>query len=38
MPAPNENGPRASKVGRNVRYRCKDVEKWLDQQAGGAAA
>ncbi|WP_435120727.1 helix-turn-helix transcriptional regulator [Micromonospora tulbaghiae] len=26
-------GPRGSKVGRHVRYRWEDVEKWLDQQA-----
>jgi len=26
-------GPRASKVGRHLRYRWSDVEKWLDQQA-----
>lgn len=31
-------GPRASKVGRHVRYRWEDVEKWLDQRAGGGAA
>ncbi|HEX6498990.1 MAG TPA: helix-turn-helix domain-containing protein [Micromonosporaceae bacterium] len=31
-------GPRWSKVGRHVRYRWTDVEKWLDQQAGGVAA
>jgi predicted DNA-binding transcriptional regulator AlpA len=32
-------GPRWSKVGRHVRYRWSDVEKWLDSQsvtAGGA--
>lgn len=27
-------GPKSSKVGRTVRYRWADVEKWLDQQAG----
>lgn len=27
-------GPRASKVGRHLRYRWSDVEKWLDAQAG----
>ncbi|MEU5668965.1 helix-turn-helix domain-containing protein [Micromonospora sp. NPDC047753] len=26
-------GPRGSKVGRHVRYRWDDVEKWLDDQA-----
>lgn len=26
-------GPRSSKVGRTVRYRWSDVEKWLDEQA-----
>lgn len=26
-------GPRASKVGRHLRYRWSDVEKWLDEQA-----
>jgi excisionase family DNA binding protein len=26
-------GPRASVVGRHIRYRWDDVEKWLDQQA-----
>ena len=26
-------GPRWSKVGRHVRYRGADVEKWLDAQA-----
>jgi len=26
-------GPRASKVGRWLRYRWTDVEKWLDDQA-----
>lgn len=30
-------GPRGSKVGRHVRYRWADVEKWLDQQASEAA-
>lgn len=28
-------GPRASKVGRHLRYRWADVEKWLDAQATG---
>ncbi len=26
-------GPRGARVGRHVRYRLSDVEKWLDQQA-----
>jgi predicted DNA-binding transcriptional regulator AlpA len=26
-------GPRSSKVGRTVRYRWADVERWLDEQA-----
>jgi excisionase family DNA binding protein len=26
-------GPRASKVGRHLRFRRADVEAWLDQQA-----
>ncbi len=30
-------GPRASKVGRHLRYRWEDVEKWLDDQAGATA-
>jgi len=29
----NGTGPRFSKVGRHVRYRWNDVEKWLDEQA-----
>lgn len=29
-------GPRASKVGRWLRYRWDDVEKWLDEQAKAA--
>lgn len=32
------SGPRASRVGRHLRYAWIDVEKWLDEQAGGAAA
>lgn len=28
-----KTGPRWSKVGRHVRYRWADIEKWLDQQA-----
>ncbi|MEV1331499.1 helix-turn-helix domain-containing protein [Micromonospora costi] len=30
-------GPRASKVGRHLRYRWPDVEKWLDAQSKVAA-
>lgn len=30
-------GPRALKVGRHLRYRWEDIEKWLDQRAGTAA-
>lgn len=26
-------GPRASRVGRHLRYRWVDIERWLDQQA-----
>lgn len=26
-------GPRASKLGRHLRYRREDVERWLDEQA-----
>lgn len=29
-------GPRASKVGRHLRYRWPDVETWLDKQASAA--
>jgi predicted DNA-binding transcriptional regulator AlpA len=32
-----KKGPRWSKVGRHVRYRWADVEKWLDQQSPEAA-
>ena len=28
-------GPRFIKVGRHVRYRRDDVDRWLDQQASG---
>ena len=28
----NGTGPRASKVGRHLRYRPRDVERWLDEQ------
>lgn len=31
-------GPRASKVGRHLRYRWADVERWLDEQAKGEVA
>jgi excisionase family DNA binding protein len=30
-------GPRWAPVGRHVRYRWEDVEKWLDEQAKAAA-
>lgn len=30
-------GPRGSKVGRHVRYRWDDVERWLDEKAAVAA-
>lgn len=30
-------GPRGSKVGRWIRYRWADVEKWLDEQSQAAA-
>lgn len=30
-------GPKYVKVGRDVRYRWEDVEKWLDDQARAAA-
>lgn len=26
-------GPKASKVGRHLRYRRSEVERWLDEQA-----
>jgi excisionase family DNA binding protein len=26
-------GPRAIKVGKHLRYRCGEVERWLDEQA-----
>jgi predicted DNA-binding transcriptional regulator AlpA len=31
-------GPKASKVGRTLRYRWEDVERWLDEQAATPAA
>lgn len=31
-------GPRVSRVGRWLRYRRRDVEAWLDRQAGSTAA
>jgi excisionase family DNA binding protein len=30
-------GPIAIKVGKHLRYRWADLEKWLDAQAGAAA-
>lgn len=33
-----KTGPRWSKVGKHVRYRWSDIEKWLDQQAGAKVA
>lgn len=30
-------GPRASKVGRHIRYRWEDVDAWLDAQSKAAA-
>lgn len=30
-------GPKWSKVGRHVRYRWSEVEKWLDAHENGAA-
>ncbi|MGW2566901.1 helix-turn-helix transcriptional regulator [Streptomyces sp. NPDC001537] len=30
-------GPRSIKVGRHVRYRWADVERWLDENARNAA-
>lgn len=30
-------GPRGSKVGRHVRYRWEDVDRWLDEKAAVAA-
>lgn len=29
-------GPQAIKVGRHVRYRQTDIDRWLDQRAGAA--
>ena len=31
------DGPRGIKVGRHVRYRPEDVEKWLDARSDGAS-
>ncbi|MEU8327122.1 helix-turn-helix domain-containing protein [Micromonospora sp. NPDC048839] len=31
-------GPRWAPVGRHVRYRWEDVEKWLDDQVGAKVA
>ncbi|MBC2904934.1 helix-turn-helix transcriptional regulator [Streptomyces cupreus] len=30
-------GPRSIKVGRHIRYRWADVERWLDEHEQGAA-
>lgn len=30
-------GPRSSRVGRHIRYRWVDVERWLDEQAKASA-
>lgn len=30
-------GPRWTKVGRDVRYRWEDVDRWLDEQSKAAA-
>ena len=30
-------GPRAVRVGRHLRYRWEDVDRWLEQQARGGA-
>lgn len=32
------DGPRASKIGRHVRFRRSDVDQWLDDCAGPATA
>lgn len=29
-------GPRAVRVGRNLKFRPADVDRWLDQQADGS--
>lgn len=31
-------GPRSIRVGRYIRYRREDVDRWLERQSGGAAA
>ena len=31
-------GPRAARVGRHVRYRWRDVERWVDDQSQGPEA
>lgn len=31
-------GPRAARVGRYLRYRRVDVDRWLTEQSGGAVA
>lgn len=33
-----KEGPRAARVGRHLRYRWSDVEKWLDAKSAGASA
>lgn len=30
-------GPRAIRVGKHLRYRWEDIDRWLDEQAGSAA-
>lgn len=30
-------GPKASKVGRHIRYRWEDVDAWLETQSGEAS-
>lgn len=31
-------GPRSAKVGRHVRYRWEDVERYVDEQSGSRVA
>ena len=31
-------GPRSSKVGREIRYRWADVERWIDQRSKSPAS
>lgn len=33
----HRKGPRWAKVGRGIRYRWTDVEKWIDEQTKAAA-